>query len=293
MTRKEFLNLMNNGPLFLDGATGSNLRATGMPVGVSAEAWILEHPDAFIGLQRAYVDAGSMAVCAPSFGANRLTLGMYGLQDRVDEFNHRLVALSKQAAQGRALVMGDMSPTGKPLDVEGGVSYDEALGAYREQAGALLDAGVDLFIIETMLSVTECCAAIEAVRSLSADIPVFCTLTLDAVGGAYFDGDAGEAAEQLPAVGADAVGMNCGQGPELYTSVIERMRALTSVPVIAKPNAGMPEILSDGSARYAMTPTRFAREMRKLQLAGANILGGCCGTTPEHIRAMVELCGKG
>ncbi len=291
MTRKEFLNLLNEGPLFLDGATGSNLRAVGMPVGVSTEAWILDHPDALIDLQRAYVDAGSMAVCAPSFGANRLALAMHGLEDRVEEFNHRLVELSRRAVGGRARIAGDMSPTGKPLDVEGGVSYAEAMDAYREQAEALLDAGVDYFAIETMLSVTECCAAIEAVRLLSADIPICCTLTLDAVGNAYFGGDASEAAQHLPALGADAIGVNCGQGPELYEGIIARMRALTDAPIIAKPNAGLPEIQSDGSARYAMTSTRFAREMRKLQRAGANILGGCCGTTPEHIRALVELCG--
>lgn len=292
MNRKEFRKLLNEGPFFLDGATGSNLRAAGMPVGVSTEAWLLEHPDVFVDLQRAYVDAGSMAVCAPSFGANRLALGVHGLADKVDAYNHQLVALSRRAVGGRALVMGDMSPTGKPLDTEGGVSYAEAMDAYREQAEALLDAGVDLFIIETMLSVAECCAAIEAVRSLSEDIPILCSLTLDAVGAAYFGGDAGEAAEHLPAMGADAIGVNCGQGPELYESVIERMRALTDVPLIAKPNAGLPEIRPDGSAHYAMTPTHFAREMRKLQRAGANILGGCCGTTPQHIREMVEMCGR-
>ena len=292
MTRDEFRSLLNKGPLILDGATGSNLRAAGMPVGVSTEEWILEHPEKLIDLQRAYVDAGSRAVCAPSFGANRVNLAMYGLEGRVDEFNHRLAALSKRAVGGRALVMGDMSPTGKPLDVEGGVSYAEAMDAYREQAAALLDAGVDLFIIETMLSVAECCAAIEAVRSLSEDVPILCTLTLDAVGAAYFGGDAGEAAQNLPAMGADAIGVNCGQGPELYESVIERMRALTDVPLIAKPNAGLPEIRPDGSAHYAMTPTRFAREMRKLHRAGATILGGCCGTTPDHIRALAELCGE-
>ena len=115
-------------------------------------------------------------------------------------------------------------------------------------------------------------------------------MSLDAVGGAYFDGDAEQAAQQLPALGADAVGVNCGQGPELYESVIARMKTLTDAPLIAKPNAGMPEMQPDGRAVYGMTPTRFAREMRKLQKAGASILGGCCGTTPEHIRALREMC---
>ena len=143
---------------------------------------------------------------------------------------------------------------------------------------------------ETMLGVTECSAAVEAVRGL-CDLPILCTMTLDAVGGAYFDGDAESLALSLPELGADAVGVNCGQGPELYVSVIQRMRAHTDLPLIAKPNAGLPVIQSDGSAVYGMSPGKFAREMLQLKKAGANILGGCCGTTPEHIRMLKEMCG--
>ena len=288
MTRSEFQRLLQAGPLFLDGATGSNLRAAGMPAGVNTEAWVLEHPQVLTDLQRAYADAGSHIVYAPTFGANAVSLSLYGLEARVEEFNHRLVELSKRAVEGRALVAGDITTTGKRAD-GGEIGYDRLLDVYRQQAQAQLDAGVDLFAIETMLGVTECSAAIEAVRSL-CDLPILCTMTLDAVGGAYFDGDADQLAQTLPAIGADAVGVNCGQGPELYESVIARMAALTDAPLIAKPNAGMPEMQPDGSAVYAMSPTKFAREMRKLQRAGARVLGGCCGTTPEHIRALRELC---
>ena len=288
MTRNEFQALLQNAPVLLDGATGSNLRASGMPAGVNTESWVLDHPEVLVALQRAYAEAGSQIVCAPTFGANRLNLSMYGLEDKVADFNHRLVALSKRAVDGRALVAADVTTTGKRVDADE-VSYDELIEVYRDQAENALDAGVDLFIVETMLGVTECSAAIEAIRSL-CDLPIFCTMSLDAVGGAYFDGDAEQAAQQLPALGADAVGVNCGQGPELYESVIARMKMLTDAPLIAKPNAGMPEMQPDGRAVYAMTPTRFAREMRKLQKAGASILGGCCGTTPEHIRALREMC---
>ena len=288
MTQNEFQTLLHSGPVILDGATGSNLRAVGMPAGVNTEAWILDHPDALTDLQRAYAEAGSQIVCAPTFGANRLNLAMYGLEDKVSDFNHRLVALSKRAVDGRALVASDITTTGKRVDADE-VSYDELIDVYREQAENQLDAGVDLFIVETMLGVTECSAAIEAIRTL-CDLPILCTMSLDAVGGAYFDGDAEQLAQQLPTLGANAVGVNCGQGPELYETVIARMRALTDSPLIAKPNAGMPEMQPDGRAVYAMTPTRFAREMRKLQRAGASILGGCCGTTPDHIRALVEMC---
>lgn len=290
MTRSEFQALLRNGTVILDGATGSNLRASGMPVGVCTEQWVLEHPEVLQNLQRAYAEAGSQIVYAPSFGANRLSLSMYGLEDRLAEMNRALVQLSRDAVGGRAYVAGDMATCGKPVDVEGGVSYDTLIEVYREQAQLLVDAGVDLIGLETMMGVTECSAAIEAIRSV-CDLPVMCTLTLDAVGAAYFDGDAELAAQTLPALGVDAIGVNCGQGPELYVSVIQRMRAHTDLPLIAKPNAGLPVIQSDGSAVYGMSPGKFAREMQQLKKAGAGILGGCCGTTPEHIRMLKEFCG--
>ena len=289
MTRSEFQALLDKGPVILDGATGSNLRASGMPVGVYTEQWVLEHPEVLQNLQRAYVEAGSQIVYAPSFSANRLSLSMYGLEDQLEQMNRALVQLSRDAVGDRAYVAGDMATCGKPVDVEGGVRYEELIEVYREQAQLLVDAGVDLIGLETMMGVTECSAAIEAIRSV-CDLPVMCTLTLDAVGAAYFDGDAELAAQTLPALGADAIGVNCGQGPELYVSVIQRMRAHTDLPLIAKPNAGLPVIQSDGSAVYGMSPGKFAREMEKLKKAGAGILGGCCGTTPEHIRMLKEIC---
>ena len=290
MTRSEFQALLDKGPVILDGATGSNLRASGMPVGVCTEQWVLEHPEVLQNLQRAYVEAGSQIVYAPSFSANRLSLSMYGLEDKLAEMNRALVQLSRDAVGGRAYVAGDMATCGKPVDVEGGVRYEELIEVYREQAQLLVDAGVDLIGLETMMGVTECSAAIEAIRSV-CDLPVMCTLTLDAVGAAYFDGDAEQAAQTLPALGADAIGVNCGQGPELYVSVIQRMRMHTDLLLIAKPNAGLPVIQSDGSAVYGMSPGKFAREMLQLRKAGANILGGCCGTTPEHIRMRKKMCG--
>lgn len=287
MTRKEFQAMLSSAPILLDGATGSNLRAAGMPVGVSTEAWVLEHPDVLLRLQRAYVDAGSQILCAPTFGANAVSLAMYGMEARMADMNHALTALSKRAANGRALVAGDITTTGKRVDGDE-ISYGDLMQIYRLQAQAQLDAGVDLFIVETMLGITECSAAVEAIRGL-CDLPIFCTMTLDAVGGAYFDGDAETLALSLPELGADAVGVNCGQGPELYEGVIARMAEITSAPIIAKPNAGMPAIQPDGTAVYSMSPGKFAREMLRLQKAGARILGGCCGTTPEHIRMLKDM----
>jgi len=290
MTRNEFQQMLASSPVFLDGATGSNLRNAGLPAGVSTEAWVLEHPQVLMDLQRAYADAGSRIVYAPTFGANAITQALYGRENDVEEMNHALVAISKRAVEGRALVAGDMTTTGKRVDCDE-ISYAALMDVYLQQARAQLDAGVDLFVIETMMGLTECSAAIEAVRSI-CDLPVMCTLTLDAIGGAYFDGDAEQAALSLPEIGADAVGVNCGQGPELYETVIARMAGLTSVPVIAKPNAGLPAMQPDGRAVYSMSPGKFGREMRKLCKAGARILGGCCGTTPEHIKMLKEFCAE-
>lgn len=290
MTREDFRRMIDGAPLLLDGATGSNLRAAGMPAGVCTEAWVLEHPEVLIRLQRAYAGAGSQIVYAPTFGGNRLNLASYGMADALEEMNRALVRLSREAVGEGALVAGDITTCGKPVDAPGGISYSDLMEVYREQAAVLEGAGVDLFVVETMLGVSECSAAIEGIRAAS-DLPILCTLTLDAVGGAYFDGDAEQAALQLPALGADAVGVNCGQGPELYEGVIAQMAQMAEVPIIAKPNAGMPVIGEDGSAVYSMTPGKFARGMQRLHRAGARILGGCCGTTPEHIRALKALIG--
>lgn len=287
MTRKEFRDLLLSAPVILDGATGSNLRAAGMPVGISTEAWVLEHPEVLIDLQRAYIESGSQIIYAPTFGANAVTMAMYNRSD-VEELNHALVAISKRAAAGRAWVAGDMTTTGKRADGDE-ISYETLMEVYHRQAQAQLDAGVDLFVVETMLGITECAAAIEAIRSI-CDLPILCTMTLDAIGGAYFDGDAEQLALSLPSLGADAIGVNCGQGPELYENVVAQMASLTDVPIIAKPNAGMPIIQEDGSAVYSMSPGKFAREMHKLQNAGARILGGCCGTTPAHIQMLAQIC---
>lgn len=287
MTREAFRKMIEERTIILDGATGSNLRAAGMPVGVCTEKWIMENPQPLQDLQRRYAQAGSDIIYAPTFGANEISLAMYGLQDRMAEMNRALVQISREAVGSGVLIAGDITTTGKQPDAEGAPSYEQLMQAYRNQALAQLEAGVDLFAVETMLGVSECCAAIEGIRS-ACDLPIICTLTLDAVGGCYFDGDAEQAAQQLPAIGADAVGVNCSSGPDLLEGVIGRMAKLSSVPIVAKPNAGMPEIRADGTAVYSMGPGKFAWSMQALKNAGARILGGCCGTTPEHIRALRE-----
>ena len=287
MTPNEFAVRAEKGILILDGATGSNLRLAGMPVGVSTELWVYEHPEAILQLQRTYVDAGSDIIYAPTFMANRIGLGMHHLEDRLAELNQGLVKLSKQAADGRALVAGDITTTGKPLEPVGPMSYQTLFDVYREQVEVLAEAGVDLIVAETMLSVDETACAVEAARSV-CDLPVMCSLTVEADGHLMFGGTATEAMETLQALGASAVGLNCSVGPDQLEATVRAMKAVATVPVIAKPNAGMPVMDERGMAHYSMSPDDFAAAMTRLVDAGASVVGGCCGTDPKYIRALRE-----
>ena len=285
MNRTEFQNWTKHHIRLMDGATGSNLMKAGMPRGVCTEQWVLEHPDAILALQSAYKAAGSDMVYAPTFCANRIALSGYGLQDDVSRMNRELVALSKKAVGSGVLVAGDMTTTGKPADPEDSEGYQLLLDAYREQAEALISAGADLIGVETMMGVSECVAAIEAIRSLG-DIAVICTLSVQSDGKCYFDGSVFEAAELLEALGADAIGVNCSTGPDQLESVIRTLKNTCTLPIIAKPNAGMPKISDSGEAVYSMEAGEFAQHMERLVEAGASLIGGCCGTTPEFIEAL-------
>ena len=288
MTRSEFSAWCSSVRL-LDGATGSMLRTAGMPVGVCSESWILSHPQPLLELQRAYLAAGSDVVYAPTFGANRVLLSHHDLQKDVAALNRDLVQLSREAVGTGALLAGDMTTTGQPVTPGDDSAYADLLEIYREQAEALLRAGVDLFAVETMMGVTECMAAVEAIRSL-CDAPILCTLSVYSDGKCYFDGSAEEAAELLPGLGADAVGINCSSGPDQMGSVVRMMhRAAGDTPIAAKPNAGLPPITETGEAVYSMGPEDFVRHMQALKASGAALLGGCCGTTPEFIAAMRSL----
>lgn len=288
MTKQEFQALTNKGVVLLDGATGSNLRKAGMPVGISSEQWVLEHPQVLQDLQRAYVDAGSQIVYAPTFAANRISMRNFNLQDRIVELNTRLVKISKDAVGNRALVAGDLTTTGQLMEPRGPLTYEELYQAYQEQIRALADAGADLLVAETMLSVDETVVALDAAQSVCA-LPMMCSLTLEADGSAMYGGNAVEAVMTLQEMGAAAVGLNCSVGPDQLESVVTNMRKVAQVPIIAKPNAGMPVIDEKGEAHYSMDAETFAEYTRKLVAAGAGLVGGCCGTTPEYIKQLKKI----
>lgn len=284
MTREEFKQLTSSAVL-LDGATGSNLMKAGMPRGVCTEAWILEHKDVIQTLQSDYVKAGSRILYAPTFGANRLSLSQHGLEEEIDRLNRTLVSYTREAALGQAYVAGDITTTGKMMSPAGDLSYDQAFAVYHEQISCLCDAGVDLLVAETMIQIDETLAALDAASSL-CDLPILCTMTVEADGSLFSGGNILDAAVMLEAAGASAVGVNCSVGPDQLESVIRNIAQRVSIPVIAKPNAGMPIIDDQGQARYNMDADEFARHMAVLQDAGASILGGCCGTDPTYIMAL-------
>lgn len=287
MTREAFRELVKKGPVLLDGATGTNLQKAGMPVGVCPEQWILENSEVLIDLQKRYVEAGTDILFAPTFTASRIKLKEYGLEDHLEEMNRKLVALSKEAAKGtNALVAGDLTMTGEQLYPLGDLMFEDLVDVYKEQAKIIAEAGADLFVVETMMSMQECRAAVLAIREV-CDLPVMVSLTYNEDGRTLYGTDPVTAVVVMQSLGADAVGMNCSTGPEAMLEPIAKMAEYAAIPLLAKPNAGMPELI-DGQTVFNVEPEEFAEVGKKLVEEGAAIIGGCCGTTPEHIRALKE-----
>ena len=286
MTRKELFQLIEEGPIILDGATGSNLQKAGMPVGVCPEQWILENEEALLRLQKAYVDAGTKILYAPTFSGNRVKLEEYGLGDRAEEINKKLVALSKKAAGEKALVAGDLTMTGVALEPIGPMKLEDLIDIYKEQAKYLLDAGVDLFVVETMMSLAETRAAVIAIKEI-CDLPVIASMTFQEDGRTLYGTDPITAVVVLQSVGADVIGVNCSTGPDEMIPIVRQMKEYADIPILAKPNAGLP-VLVQGETIYPMSPEEFASFGPAFVDAGAGLLGGCCGTTPEHIRRLTE-----
>ncbi len=294
MTREEFSTLSKDHILYLDGATGSNLVKAGMPSGVCPEQWILEHKDVMLKLQKDYVQAGTNILYAPTFTANRIKLAEYHLEKNMSAMIHELVAISREAAASSpghtVLVAGDLTMTGEQLKPIGKMELEDLIDIYKEQILSMVDAGVDLLVVETMMSLAETRAALIAAKEV-CDLPVIATLTFEADGRTLFGTDAKTAAIVLESLGASAIGANCSTGPAQMESIISDMVTHTRIPVIAKPNAGLPFLDENGNTCYNMEAEEFAEEMEILVNAGAAILGGCCGTTPEFIRQIHDRFG--
>lgn len=290
MTRKEFQDLVRDNVIFLDGATGSNLQKRGMPNGVCPEQWILENKEVMLQLQKEYVAAGTNILYSPTFTANRIKLAEFGLENDILQINKELVAISKEAAAGKAYVAGDITMTGEQISPIGTMDFEELVDIYKEQISCLMEGGVDLLAIETMMSLQETRAAVIAAKE-TCDLPIIVTMTFEADGRALYGTDPLTAAVVLESLGVDAFGINCSTGPKQMAEMFAQIKNAVKIPLIAKPNAGMPMLDEQGNTVYLLEPENFVKEITALYEQGAGILGGCCGSTPEHIKALVDAFG--
>lgn len=273
--------------LILDGATGTELHKLGLPPGVCPEEWILDHPDAIKSVQKAYQEAGSDAVYAPTFGANRKKLPAHL---PVYETNLKLLQLSREAVGENIKIGGDVSPTGELLYPMGMMTEEELIEIYAEQIQAFYDFHVDFIVIETMMDIREVKCALLAVKQIYKEkkCPVFVTVTLEESGKMLTGTDPLTALLIAESYGADAFGFNCSSGPDKMIPLLDSIVPYASVPLIVKPNAGLPKE-EDGKTLFSMEPAEFKKYVRYLVEHGANIIGGCCGTTPEYIHAISDL----
>lgn len=287
LTREQFQQKIKEGYCILDGATGSNLRNAGMPRGCCAEQWILEHPEPLVALQRAYAEAGSKIIYAPTFQAQPIALKAVGLEHQTEKINEALVALSRSAAPG-CLIAGDITTLATFCDSWDENSFDLLVENYRRQIHGLLEGGADLLVGETLLYPQEAEAILCAAELEGAGAQMY-TFTMQADGSLFSGSDAGKILKELEQAGAAAVGFNCVAADMMTPYLITKLRRYVKGPLICKPNAGVPAIGPDGIAHYAQTPAEFAEILGQCKANGASILGGCCGTAPEYIASIRNL----
>ena len=294
MTREEFRQLTSGGLILLDGATGTNLQKKGLKSGVCPDHWILEHPEVIRELQMSYLEAGSRILYSPTFSCNKIKLEEFGLYDRLKEMNESLVRLSKGVTEEfaekhperpRCYVAGDVSMTGMQLEPVGPMKFEELIDIYKEQISALASGGADLIVVETMMSLQETRAAVIACREVS-ELPIMTTLTFEPDGRTLYGTDPVTALITLQSLGADAFGANCSTGPDKMVPLIRSLAEVSRIPVICKPNAGLPSLDEEGRTVYDLEPEGFGKGMEEIIKAGASIVGGCCGTAPEYIAAI-------
>jgi 5-methyltetrahydrofolate--homocysteine methyltransferase len=279
--------LSQAGILIADGATGTMLQQAGLPAGAAPERWNLDNPDAIRALHRSYIQAGADIILTNSFGGNRLRLEREGLGERVREVNLTAARLAREVAGDKVLVLGDMSSTGQLLEPMGTLSFDQAQSIFAEQAAALAEGGVDALLIETMSDLDETKAAIGGARQVT-DLPILVTMSFDTHGRTMMGVKPADAAHELWALGADVIGANCGRTLSETLEAIRQMRqAVPAATLMAKPNAGLPH-LEGGESVFDVTPEIMADYARQFADLDVKIFGGCCGSTPDHIRAAAQ-----
>lgn len=279
--------LLASGPVVTDGGWGTQLQARGLPVGACPEHWNLEHAERVEDVARAYVDAGSQVILTNTFGGNPFVLARHQLQDRVQEINGRGAEISRRAAGDRAVVFGSIGPSGIML-MMGDVSAEQLQAGFAAQAAALAEGGAQGLVVETMSDPAEAKLAVAAAKATG--LPVVGCMVFDSGPSkdrTMMGTTPEEAAAALVGAGADVIGSNCGQGIDGFVDICRRLQAASDVPIWIKANAGLPEVV-DGQTSYRQTPEQFAQRAGDLVAAGADFIGGCCGTTPDFIRAVKD-----
>ncbi len=281
LTRQQFQTHLDQGILLLDGATGSNMMKAGMPRGCCTEEWIINHPEHLIDLQRRYYQAGSRVIYAPTFQAQPIPLSHVKLDRQTESINAMLVSLSRKAAPN-ALIAGNLTTLAAFIDSYDTNLFDTMVENYRRQISGLLEGGADLLAAETLLYPQDAEAILTAAELEGAETVIY-TFTMQPDGSLFSGMDAGAILHDLEQAGAAAVGFNCVAADNFTAGLVSKLRRQIRIPLICKPNAGIPVINSAGLAEYSMQPEEFAGVMYDCAQMGAKILGGCCGTTPEHI----------
>lgn len=291
MAKYEFLSRLEQGEILIsDGATGTNLQRMGLPVGASAEVWVLDRPDAIKSLHTAFIEAGADLILTCSFGGTKRRLQSSGLADRVEEVNRRAVALALEAAAATdVLVAGSIGPTGEMLAPLGALPVEEAEENFRVQAGNLINNGVDLIVVETQFDLNEAGAAVRGVRAVDAEIPLICSFSYDRGTRTMMGVRPADMAEAIIPLGVDVLGINCGRSLEENLQALQQLRAVTDKPIWFKPNAGLPEMDDVGTPSYSVTPDAMGALVPDWLEAGAQIVGGCCGTSPDHLAAIARM----
>ncbi len=291
--RKAYLERLKEGILLADGAMGTMLQSKGLPVGECPDGWNLAHPEKVQEVHRGYAEAGAESLITNTFGGTRTKLTQCGYPEKMWDINYQGVRIAREVAGEDIYVVASIGPTGKFLEPLGDLSEEEAFKDFSEQAKALEAGGADVVQIETMTDLGEICVAIRAVKE-KTHLPVIASMTFDKGLQGYrtvMGVSIANAAKTLIETGADVVGSNCGNGIDELIEIAAEMRRHTDYPILAKPNAGIP-VLEKGKVIYTQGPDYFAERVLKLVEAGATVVGGCCGTTPAHIRAMAKALGR-
>jgi 5-methyltetrahydrofolate--homocysteine methyltransferase len=285
MDKTAFLERMNAGKVLVaDGATGTNLQMRGLPRGAAAELWVLEQPEQIMRLERDFIEAGADLILTCTFGGTTPRLEHSGLAERAAEINRRAVELARQAAAGtQVLVVGSIGPTGQLLKPLGPLEEAEAVAAFAAQAGWLAEAGVDFLVVETQFDLGEAKAAIQGLRSVTG-LPVVCSFSFDRGVRTMMGVKPAQAGHALVELGVDMVGINCGRSLEENLANLKELKAAVSLPVWFKPNAGLPRLDEHGDPTYDVTPEGMGQLAALWVAAGAQVVGGCCGTSPAHLR---------